>query len=249
MIGVYQISINNKIYIGSSNNITKRWWTHLNALKNGKHDNKHLQRAYNKYGREQLVFSVLELVETPDMVLDVEQKHINELNPEYNICPVAGNCLGVKHSMICRQKHRAFRHSEETKRKISESGRGHGCSTETRNKIREKRLGYVPSVETIEKLRVSHVGKILSKESREKVKNANVGKTLSEETKRKISEKHKGMSHSDKTRERLREVNTGKKHTEESIQKMKESQRERRDRERTREIKHQDGAFLLQKNK
>lgn len=60
--GIYKIEnkINKKIYIGSSNNITYRWKQHINCCKRGKHRNKHFQNAWDKYGKENFLFSIEE---------------------------------------------------------------------------------------------------------------------------------------------------------------------------------------------
>jgi group I intron endonuclease len=52
--GIYRIinKINDKFYIGSSDNIERRFSRHLLDLKKNKHDNQHLQNAWNKYGKE-----------------------------------------------------------------------------------------------------------------------------------------------------------------------------------------------------
>ena len=62
-IGVYKITniINNKFYIGSSKNIEKRLKNHFNNLKNNTHCNKHLQNAYNKYGKDAFISEILEI--------------------------------------------------------------------------------------------------------------------------------------------------------------------------------------------
>ncbi|MEN6292413.1 MAG: GIY-YIG nuclease family protein, partial [Methanobacterium sp.] len=62
MIGVYKISnkIDGKSYYGSSKNIEKRWLRHKNELNKNKHINILLQRAWNKYGEENFIFSVVE---------------------------------------------------------------------------------------------------------------------------------------------------------------------------------------------
>jgi group I intron endonuclease len=60
--GIYKIQslINPKrIYIGSAINFTNRRSTHLNHLKNNKHHSQKLQRHYNKYGKDDLKFSLL----------------------------------------------------------------------------------------------------------------------------------------------------------------------------------------------
>ena len=62
MIGIYRIKNlkNKKCYYGSSKNIEKRWRTHSNNLKNGKHHNIHLQRSWDKYGEDNFVFELVE---------------------------------------------------------------------------------------------------------------------------------------------------------------------------------------------
>lgn len=69
--GVYQIRnlVNNKVYIGSSwgeGGIFERWATHKRTLFLGKHENNYLQRAYNKYGKDNFEFSILELCPPKD---------------------------------------------------------------------------------------------------------------------------------------------------------------------------------------
>ena len=53
-IGIYMIRnlSNNKVYIGQSTNINRRWNDHKMKLKNNIHYNEHLQKSYNKYGEK-----------------------------------------------------------------------------------------------------------------------------------------------------------------------------------------------------
>lgn len=51
--------INNHCYIGSSIDIDKRITRHKHNLKNNKHHSKYLQRAWNKYGEENFKFIIL----------------------------------------------------------------------------------------------------------------------------------------------------------------------------------------------
>jgi group I intron endonuclease len=85
MIGIYRIKNlkNKKCYYGSSKNIEKRWRTHLNNLKNGKHHNIHLQRSWDKYGEHNFVFEVVEECDK-NILLELEQKYLDS-NPEFNI--------------------------------------------------------------------------------------------------------------------------------------------------------------------
>lgn len=60
--GIYAITsaVNETAYIGQANKIWFRWQTHRNALNKGKHTSRHLQNAWNKYGEDAFVFTVLE---------------------------------------------------------------------------------------------------------------------------------------------------------------------------------------------
>lgn len=59
--GIYCIAnkINQKKYVGQALNIEKRFSQHQHALKNNKHHNQHLQKAYNKYGSDNFDFFIL----------------------------------------------------------------------------------------------------------------------------------------------------------------------------------------------
>lgn len=78
---IYQIKClsNNKIYVGSSKNYKNRWITHKRNLNNNKHINKHLQAAWNKYGKLNFIFEIIELCEINNL-LDRETYWINKLN-------------------------------------------------------------------------------------------------------------------------------------------------------------------------
>ena len=62
MTGIYKIEnlVNYKVYIGQSVDIEGRWYSHIHDLNDGTHQNKHLQNAWNKYGSESFIFTILE---------------------------------------------------------------------------------------------------------------------------------------------------------------------------------------------
>lgn len=97
--GIYKIEnkVNGDTYIGSSIDVRKRINRHFTDLRNGQHHNVRLQRAFNKYGESGFLYDVIIYVKKSD-ILVFEQKYIDLLNPVYNICKTAGNCIGVKHS-------------------------------------------------------------------------------------------------------------------------------------------------------
>jgi group I intron endonuclease len=117
MIAVYQIlnKKTKKIYVGSSVDVEHRWKNHLKQLKKQKHHSILLQRAFNKYGEKSFSFNVLEEVFDKSKLIEKEQQYLDNLNPSYNVCKIAGNTLGYR-----------FRLSEETKRRMSEARKGPG---------------------------------------------------------------------------------------------------------------------------
>lgn len=68
MIGIYKITniVNNKCYIGQSNNVEKRIQQHKDMLNNNCH-NAHLQASYNKYGIENFTFELIEECPVSDL--------------------------------------------------------------------------------------------------------------------------------------------------------------------------------------
>lgn len=89
--GVYQIRnlVNGKCYVGSSNNIGRRYLDHMRELSRGTHSNPRLQLSWNKHGGDSFEFSVL--FRCPENVLPIyEQMFINDLQPFYNIAKDVG---------------------------------------------------------------------------------------------------------------------------------------------------------------
>ena len=84
--GIYCIKniINDKCYIGSSIHIYYRLRRHKSDLLKNAHANPILQNAYNKYGANSFVVSIIEEC-NEDIVLQREQYYIHTLDPVYNI--------------------------------------------------------------------------------------------------------------------------------------------------------------------
>lgn len=117
--GIYKITskIDGKIYIGSSDDIVRRWRDHKSLLRRSCHHSKYLQYAWNKHGEENFIFEVLELIDEEKDLLLIEQKYLDEsssLDPSvgYNLSKVAGSAFKNMH------------HSEETKKIQSEKNSG-----------------------------------------------------------------------------------------------------------------------------
>jgi group I intron endonuclease len=161
-------------YVGQAVDLKTRKNNHFNQLKNSKHKNKHLQRAYNKYGKENFIFEILELCEKDKQILTYWERYYKlYYSAKYNIREVEDSNLGLKMS-------------DETKKKISERNKGKPSVM----------LGKNHSEETRKKIRNSHNGKTASEEAKNKMREARTGKKESKETREKISNSHLGMGKS-----------------------------------------------------
>jgi len=132
--GIYKIAnkITGDFYIGSTNNITRRFGEHKTHLKNNKHPNIILQRACNKYGLETMHFQPVELVKDINNLTTREQYYLDTLDPKYNIRRVANNNLGMKHSgktkeKISKSKAQPFKIISPTGKLISAIGLNRFC--------------------------------------------------------------------------------------------------------------------------
>lgn len=106
--GIYSIvnTINNKYYIGKSNNIYRRWYDEKLGLKNGTFHNIHLQRAWNLYGSEAFIFSIIEKC---DELLLAEREifwisYFDSYNCGYNQTVGGEGSLGLKCSTKTKEK-------------------------------------------------------------------------------------------------------------------------------------------------
>lgn len=135
-IGIYGIHniVDNKVYIGQTGESFKRRYFHHNwKLRNGSHDNKYLQNAWNKYGEDNFEFIVVEIVKDPKKLDELEIEYISHyknLSLSYNMLDGGGG-------------RRGYSMSETTKRLISEQNRIHMTgkkhSIETKLKMSEAR--------------------------------------------------------------------------------------------------------------
>lgn len=131
--GIYKISniINNRIYIGSTYNISARFSAHKSSLRKNKHYNYKLQNDWNKSKGDNFIFEIIELC-TKHMCLQREQFYIEKLNPYYNISLEASSPMSNrKHNPETIKKlkgrkpwNKGIKRTHEEKQKMSENRKG-----------------------------------------------------------------------------------------------------------------------------
>lgn len=202
--GIYQITCipTNKIYIGSSADISLRWYRHVYALNNGNHHNSHLQNAWLKYGGDAFVVDVLELCDC-DVLKEREQYHLDTQKPfspnGFNIAydalrPQLGREVSeeTRAKMSAIHKGKIISDKQRTQLSIIHKGRKHTPEAVANMSAAQK--GHAVSPETAAKISASNKGKSLSPDRLAQLIAVNTGKKRSEETKAKISAAHMGIS-------------------------------------------------------
>jgi group I intron endonuclease len=170
---LYQITnlLNNKKYIGITNNITKRWWAHRNRKTRTA-----ISGAIQKYGLDQFYFEIL-IIGSRDYILTLEQQYIKEYSTRapngYNLTDGGEGSVGCNASSEHLRRMARMRTgiplTPEHRQKISQSETGKFVSLETRNNIRLSLLRRFSDPNERKKLSLAHLGKKPSMETRLKM--------------------------------------------------------------------------------
>jgi group I intron endonuclease len=154
--GIYMIAnkTTKDYYIGSAstNRFYARFSNHVIYFRGSKI----VKLAIKKYNIENFAFLILELY--PDIVtkennhelVNLEDKYLKLLLPNYNILTEAGSSFGYKHTEIDRQKMKDI-YSDARRERIGNLNRGKSLSLETIERIRQKALLRPPMSDEIKK--------------------------------------------------------------------------------------------------
>jgi hypothetical protein len=171
---IYKVTnrINGKSYIGQTvKPLSERISEHVcHALL--KKDNTYFHNAIRKYGKENFEWKIIvecsSLEKLNTVEIEMIKKH-DTFESGYNLNLGGGSNIG-------------FKHTEEAKKRISESRMGEKNPNYGKYGEKNHNFGKTRSKESKKKMSEAHMGE----------KNHNYGKHPTEETKRKISESHMG---------------------------------------------------------
>ena len=174
--------VNGKMYIGqTAQSLNKRISKHINDALNNRY-NSYFHRAIRKYGKENFKWEIITECNSQEELNKAEVEMIEKYNTfesGYNLTKGGEGQFG-------------FKHSKETKEKMSKRHKGKRFSEKHRMRLSE-----------------SHRGE----------KHNNYGKHFSEETKKRMSEAQKGEKnsmygkhHSERTKEAMSKMRKGEKH-------------------------------------
>ena len=159
--GIYMIlnKITRDYYIGSAstNRFYARFSNHVIYFRGSKI----VKSAVKKYELKNFAFIILELY--PNIVtkinnkelLDLEDKYLKLLLPNYNILTEAGSSFGYKHTEVDRIKMKDI-YSEARRERIGNLNKGKILSPETIEKMRAKALNRPPMSDVTKQKCISH---------------------------------------------------------------------------------------------
>jgi group I intron endonuclease len=155
--GVYRIYFigNDKSYIGLTKGFKGRSNQHLRVLRQDKHFNIYLQRAFNKYGEDNFRIELIEECDKSDLSKK-EKEYIriyDSFKNGFNLTTGGEECTI----------------SEDVKKRISEKHKGKIIKAETRQKLREINLGKKLMQKTKDKISKLNRDRVLTSQQKEKM--------------------------------------------------------------------------------
>jgi len=179
-----------RAYIGSSVRIFKRWTEHKRKLKKRTHHSSILQNHYNKYGKDDLIFEIIEIGEylCKNHLLSREQgwylhfKYREDELPYFNIRETAGSNLGAKFGSP----------SDEQRRKTGEFFKGNHYALGCKRTDEFKKNVGIQSKKRWETRRLTP----MAQDTKDKISESNKGKPSRLKGRKRSSEANKKQSES-----------------------------------------------------
>lgn len=167
MTGIYMIEnlVTGRVYVGSTNNASKRFKNHVWRLNNNLHFNRYLQRSWNKYGEKCFKFKVIEECEN---LVEREQYWVDYYK-------LYGKIYNQK--VECVNSFQGMKRDKSWNKKISLSNLGRKVSDEGKERMSLAKKGHIPwnkgltkdSDDRVLKHSLKLKEQVIPKEQREKI--------------------------------------------------------------------------------
>jgi hypothetical protein len=240
--GIYCIEciVDNKKYIGRSNDIFGRFSVHKKFLRRGSHWNSYLQYSFNKHGEDNFKFWIVQNCDV-NILPDMEIYWVEYFDAYIR----NGGGFNMTRGGETPPDNTGFHHTEESKQKISDATRGENnpnfgklMPEETKKKLYDANKGRKFSEEHKRKLSEARIGennpnfgKPMSEEQKNKISISKIGKNTgedapfynrhhTEESKKIMSDLAKGRKLSEESKQKISKFNKGKVLSEETKSKM-----------------------------
>ena len=147
--GIYKITntITGDFYIGSSNDVKRRWAAHKWPSTWNKHPNNPMYIDMRKYGVDKFVFEILAVVEAEELK-EIEQKFIETLKPAYN--QMNANGRDIERYKKTKKEYQKSDKGKESKKKYQKSDKG----KKAKNKYDNQLCSYNGETLTLNALRL-----------------------------------------------------------------------------------------------
>lgn len=182
---IYKIinTVNNKFYVGSTNNVKVRFRTHRKKLRTKSHHCKHLQAAWNMYGEQAFVFVVVEEVPMADSLCGAEDIWLKEHHGT-ELCYNSGKTADAPWRGATKESHPAFGRvrTKMQRKQISDTLKAYYAESPNNH----PRYGKPHTDEAKAKISASRKGRMAGEE------HYRYGKTLSDEVKKQIGDTQRG---------------------------------------------------------
>jgi group I intron endonuclease len=144
--GIYKIinTVNNKFYVGSAVNLSRRRTRHFSELRTKRHNNAKLQASWNKYGEAAFIFVVVEeLPEAADLLAAEDRWLAAHVGKDY--CYNIGVTATAPHLGMSGPLSPSWgrKHTEDAKQRISAASKARTQSEDEKKKRRTSMKGHI----------------------------------------------------------------------------------------------------------